>query len=139
MNNRLYKYLSENNYLYEKQFGFQAAHSIDHAVIQLISQILQAFNENENTIGVFNDLSQAFDTVDYHLLLQKLQYHDIKSNNLKQVQSFLSDRKKFVKFNNKITNPVIMRCSISQGSVLGPLLFLIFVNNIKKQLNFQIL
>ena len=55
MYNRLYKYLSENNYLYEKQFGFQAAHSTDHAVIQLISQILQNFNENEHTNGIFID------------------------------------------------------------------------------------
>ena len=72
MYNRLYKYLSGNNYLYEKQFGFQAAHSTEHAVIQLISQILQAFKENDHTIGIFIDLSKAFDTVDHHLLLQKL-------------------------------------------------------------------
>ena len=72
MYNRLYKYLSGNNYLYEKQFGFQAAHSTEHAVIQLISQILQAFNENNHITGTFIDLSKAFDTVDHHLLLQKL-------------------------------------------------------------------
>ena len=73
MYNRLDKYLSDNNYLYEKQFGFQAAHSTEHAVIQLISQILQAFNENNHITGTFIDLSKAFDTVDHHLLLQKLE------------------------------------------------------------------
>ena len=72
MYNRLYKYLSGNNYLYEEQFGFQAAHSTEHAVNQLISQILQAFNENDHITGTFIDLSKAFDTVDHHLLLQKL-------------------------------------------------------------------
>ena len=70
MYNRLYKYLSENNDLYEKQFGFQAAHSTDHAVIQLINQILETFNENEHTIGICIDLSKPFDTADHHLLLK---------------------------------------------------------------------
>ena len=65
MYNRLYKYLSENNYLSEKQFGFYAANSTYHKVIQLINQIPQAFNEYEPTIGIFIDLSNAFDTVDH--------------------------------------------------------------------------
>ena len=104
MCNRLYKYLSKNNYLYQKQFGFQAAHSTDHAVIQLIRRILLAFNENDHTIEVFIDLSKAFDTVDDHLLLQKLELYGIKNNNLKWFQSYLSNRKQFIKFNNKSTN-----------------------------------
>ena len=65
MYNRLYKYLSENNYLSEKQFGFYAANSTYHEVIQLINQIPQTFNEYEPTIGIFIDLSNAFDTVDH--------------------------------------------------------------------------
>ena len=72
MYNRLHKYLSENNYLYEKQFDFKAAHSTDHAVIQLISPTAQAFNENDQTIGIFIDLSKAFDIVDHDLLLTKI-------------------------------------------------------------------
>ena len=117
MYNRLYKYLSENNYLYEKQFDFQAVRSTDHAVIQLISQILQAFDENDYTIGIFIDLSKAFDTVDHHLLLQKLELYGIKNNNLKWFQSYLSDRKQFIKLNNKSTNLEIIWCGIPQGSI----------------------
>ena len=64
-------------------FGFQAAHSTEHAVIQLISQILQTFNESHHTIGIFIDLSKAFDTADHHLLLQNLELYGIKNNNLK--------------------------------------------------------
>ena len=101
MYNRLYKYLSDNNYLYERQFGFQAAHTTEHAVIQLISHILQAFNENDHTVGIFIDLSKA---VDYHLLLQKLELYGIKNNNLKWFQSYLSSRKQFIKFNSESTN-----------------------------------
>ena len=82
MYNRLEKYLSDNNYLYEKQC------STELAVIQLRSQILQGFNENNYTIGIFIDLNKAFDTVNHHLLLQKLELYGIKNNNLKWFQSF---------------------------------------------------
>ena len=62
MYNRLYKYLLQNNILYEKQFEFQASNSTEQAVIQIISQMLDAFNENKYTLGIFIDLSKAFDT-----------------------------------------------------------------------------
>ena len=105
-------------------------------MIQLISQILQAFNENEHTLGIFIDLRQAFDTVDHHLLLQKLELYGIKNNNLKWFQSYLSNRKQFIKSNNESKNLEIIRCGIPQGSILGPLLFLIFVNDLQKSTKF---
>ena len=67
-------------------------------MIQLISQILQAFKENDHTIGIFIELSKAFDTVNHHLLLQKLELYGIKYNNLKWFQSYLSNRKQFKLF-----------------------------------------
>ena len=69
--NRLYKYLTENNLLYCKQFGFQKGHSPEHTVLQFIEQINQSFEKNEFTLGVFVDLSKAFDTVDHQILLKK--------------------------------------------------------------------
>ena len=95
MYNRLYKYLLQNNLFYEKQFGFQASNSTEHAVIQLISQILDAFNENKYTLGIFIDLSKAFDTVDHHKLLKKLDMYDIKGKNFKIV-SQLSNKQKTI-------------------------------------------
>ena len=77
MNNRLYKYLIENNTLYSKQFGFQNGHSTDHAVVQLVDQIIESFENNKYTLGVFIDLSKAFDTVDHSILLKKLKLYDI--------------------------------------------------------------
>ena len=97
MYNRLYKYLLQNNLFYEKQFGFQASNSTEHAVIQLISQILDAFNENKYTLGIFIDLSKAFDTVDHNILLKKLDMHGIKGKNLKWFHSYLTNRKQFIK------------------------------------------
>ena len=74
MYTRLYQYLLQNNLFCEKQFGFQASNSTEHAVIQLISQILNAFNENKYTLGILIDLSKAFDTVDHNILLKKIRY-----------------------------------------------------------------
>ena len=81
MYNRLYKYLTGNNLLYWKQFGFRKGHSPEYAILQLVEQINQAFEMNEFTVSVFVNLSKAFDTVDHEILLTKLEYYDIAGNN----------------------------------------------------------
>ena len=74
----LYKYLIENNILYSRQFGFQNGHSTDDVVVQLLDQILESLENNKCTLGVLIDLSKAFDTVDYSILLKKLKLYGIK-------------------------------------------------------------
>ena len=83
MYNRLYKFLVENNILYEKQFGFQNAHSTEHAILQLVNQITEAFSQGKYTLGIFLNLSKAFDTVNHNILLEKLKAYGIQSENLK--------------------------------------------------------
>ena len=91
--NRVYTYLQKNKILYYKQFGFQAGHSTDHAIIQLLDQIYENFEENKYMLGVFNGLSKAFDTVDHKILLCKLEIYGMKGNMLKWFESYLTNRK----------------------------------------------
>ena len=77
MYNRLYSHLTDNNLLYNKQFGFQQKCSTDQAILHLIEELCDAFDKKQYTIGVFVDLSKAFDTVDHNILLTKIKYYGI--------------------------------------------------------------
>ena len=83
MYNQLFKYLSENSILYKKQFGFQTSHSTEHVILLLINQLYQSFEESKVTLGIFIDLSKAFDTVDQKILTKKLELYGIKDCNLR--------------------------------------------------------
>ena len=89
MYNRLYKHLSDNNVLYKKQFGFQEKHSTEHAILHLVDQINCSFEKNLFTLGIFIDLSKAFDTVDHKILITKLENYGVKGTNLQWIKSYI--------------------------------------------------
>ena len=95
MYNRLYNYLNENEILNDKEFGFWAEHSTEHAILELIDQVINAFDNNNFVLAVFINLSEASDTVDHNILLQKLSMYGVKGNNLKWFISYLSNRKQY--------------------------------------------
>ena len=123
MYNRLYKHLKEKDILYKKQFGFQQKHSTEHAILQLIDQVNNSFEKNQFTLGIFIELSKAFDTADYKILISKLKNYDVRGNNFKWFESYLNNCKQFIAYNNKYTSFETIACGVPQGSILGPYYF----------------
>ena len=118
------------NILYRKQFGFQQGHSTEHAILQLFDQINDNLEKNYFTLGVFIDLSKAFDTVDHQILISKLKNYGIEGNNLNWFKNYLQNRKQYLILNKYETSFGSIKCGVPQGSILGPLLFLIYVNDL---------
>ena len=125
--------MNENEILNDKQFGFRAGHSTEHAILELIDQVSNAFDNNNFLLGVFIDLSKTFDTVNHNILSEKLNMYGVKRNNLKWFHSYLSNRKQHIEFQNynkkEKTNSLTIKCGVPQESILGPLLFIVYVND----------
>ena len=132
MCNRLYKHLSDNNILYRKQFGFQEKHSTEHAIMQLVDQVNCSFEKKPYTLGIFTDLSKAFDTVDHKIFIIKLENYGVKRTNLRWFKSYLENRKQFITYENFSSSHINFSCGVSQGSIFGPLFFLVYLNDFNK-------
>ena len=94
-----------------------------------------SFKRNQFTLGIFINFSKAFDTVDHKILISKLKNYGVRGNNLKWFESYLNNRKQFIAYNNKYTSFETITCGVSQGSIFGPLQFLIYVNDLNQVSN----
>ena len=129
MYNRLEEFLKSSEVFYKYQFGFRKHYSTNHALISIVEKIRDALDKNMYTCGVFIDLEKAFDTVNHQILLSKLYHYGIRGIANKWLSSYLSGRSQSVKLNGITSSKMNVSCGVPQGSILGPLLFLVYVND----------
>ena len=132
---RLYNYLEKFNILTPSQYGFRKSLSTNLAILEMQDRAVNYLSNNENCVGIFLDLSKAFDTLNHTILLSKLEHLGVRGTALSWFGNYLTNRAQFTEINSQKSSLKSISCGVPQGSILGPLLFLIYMNDIVKVSN----
>jgi len=130
MYTRLISFINKHKILYKYQFGFRKKHSTTIAIIEITDNIIKELEEGKCSAGIFIDFQKAFDTVDHNILISKLDHYGIRGPVLEWLKSYITNRQQYAYVNGKESKLQHITCGVPQGSVLGPLLFLIYSNDI---------
>ena len=136
---QMYDFFEKNNIFYDLQFGFRAKHSTEHALLSITENIKNNIDNQKLTCGIFIDLEKAFDTVNHKILLKKLEHYGIRGLANCWLSDYLTSRKQRVKIGDKFSKYQRITCGVPQGSILGPLLFLVYINDMHKAVRFSTL
>ena len=136
MYTRIIDYIERNEILYKHQYGFRKGHSSIHPIIQFLNKVADVNNKlnPELTMGIYIDLRKAFDTISHNILVNKLNKYGIRGIANKWIQNYLTNRTQFVNYADTKSSTENITCGIPQGSILGPLLFLLYINDIANAL-----
>ena len=129
MYNRLISFIEKMDVIYAKQFGFCSHHSTEHAILSIVDKIHEGIEKGMFSCGIFLDFSKAFDTVNHSILIRKLEHYGVRGIAKDWFVSYLSNRRQFTSIEAINSEDLPISCGVPQGSVLGPLLFLIYINN----------
>ena len=124
------EYINFNGILSELQFGFQKNKSTEHAISSIVSNITDAHTKKQSSYCIFLDFAKAFDTVNHDILIEKLKHYGVTGSTLDLFKSYLTNRSQVVEVNGKLSDKGIIKHGVPQGSILGPLLFLLYINDI---------